>query len=81
MYRDISIWILEELGLNYIEVEREHGTDYIHCQNPIIDGDNQASFQIYVEDGWAKSWNGMINGKDRVHLMEKVLNYVLVNNQ
>ena len=68
MYKDLILWILEELGLDYVEVERSHGADYIHSINPIL-SENNMSFTFFF-DGWCRSYNGMIDGKTRIHLKE-----------
>lgn len=53
--------MLSEIGLEY-----EAKENYYITQNPFME-DRNPSFVIY-RDGWCKSYNGCINGKDILHI-------------
>ncbi len=74
-FSDLIEYILEKEDLNYTPIERE-GRTYFSCQNPLND-DIHNSFQIF-EDGWCVSWNGDIDGKNRIPLksVAKELGYL-----
>ena len=60
---------LSDMGVNYVLVERNDKSNYFKTQNPIIE-EIHPSFIIYT-DGWCESYNGSINGKNRLHLKEE----------
>jgi len=68
-YTDFTIWLLEKLDLKYDYIQRDTKGDYILTQNP-LNSDTHASMQVYIDNGFAKSWNSLVDGKSRVHLKE-----------
>lgn len=61
-WSDLIEHILDNLALNYIRRET-----YYHTQSPLV-CDTSPSFQWYINDGFAKSWNTDIEGKSRLSI-------------
>lgn len=89
-FEKIIYWLLEELGLEYVFVDRDGKTPYIHCQSPLPDvEDASPSFQIYL-DGFCLSHNANVDGKNRFHIkkvfkqngyMSEYVQWILQENQ